>query len=516
MRKFYKNSLLTVLIVLMALATVSCKKKEVKKIAVDNQFAVALFSDTISLLDIINDMDSTTKTWIRVRNDSLFAYYYDSIKDVLRASDFLSALPNMQYATHTYFTMPEYDPTNNHDTVIDNNCFMTVPFNYDGFHITDVELCSGAMEFGFEVNPPIEHLRSIEIYSDCIVDEEGHPFLMTIDNDHSHQILDLTNYHIVPVNDTVVFGGRVAIHIDEGVYPGGEYECNLEGSLSAVNFKTVNAVVTKAIDSVYRDYAEIDFGINGIGGSAHFPVPKITLTYSNSFGLGATTDVTKLNFVNGVSGLVTNLLAADHWIETIEPTGGLYKRKRIGNFVDKIDVLAGYTYIEFDGEVSIAQPGDTISISNYSTVDVVADVEMPMSFDISDLHYTDTVALDFGTNDELSMDEYFDEIDLFINYSNHIPLNVKMQGIFLKDGQVTDSLFTDGGAFLYNEDGQIECVVTEERLQNLLRSNQMVLRFGVSTQFNNVLETVMLRVTDNIAVKMKMLTKTSEINIDNF
>ena len=44
----------------------------------------------------------------------------------------------------------------------------------------------------------------------------------------------------------------------------------------------------------------------------------------------------------------------------------------------------------------------------------------------------------------------------------------------------------------------------------------MILRLGLTTDFDNSgPQTVVFKVTDGIAVRMKMLTKTSEINIDD-
>ena len=136
MRRLFKITTTTILVILMAMTTVSCKKKEVKKIAVDNQFAIAIFNDTVSIKELLNDLDSTCNSWLRIRNDSIFAYYADSVNGVLRASDLLDAgIEDIDFTTSTAFTMPEFDPTNNHDTIIEVEKFMTVPFNFEGFSI---------------------------------------------------------------------------------------------------------------------------------------------------------------------------------------------------------------------------------------------------------------------------------------------------------------------------------------------------------------------------------------------
>lgn len=511
MKNPLKNLIMTILVILVALATVSCKKNKVKKIAVDTQFAVSLFNDTISIKDILHDMDSTTNSWLRVRNDSIFAFYADSINGALKASDFLGDIPNVDFNTVTGFNMPPFDPLNNHDTIINVDKFMTVPFHYDGFTIDNVILRSGTMSLDFTVEPMIEQLKQIEVYSDQILSPEGETLKLIIDYSRDGAVVDLAGYQIVPDNDTVAFSANIMIHVDSGIYPGGDYQCVLEGGLTNVKFKTVYAIVTKALDTTYIDRTDIDFGINGLSGSAHLPVPKILLTYRNTFGLSATSDVSKLEFYSSRTGLVTNLLAADHWIETVEPTNGQFRSKRIGNFVDEIDVLAGYTNLDFDVTLNMAMPGEMISISDTSSVDIIADVEMPLSFRISELNYNDTIDISFG--EDVNVQNYLDEIDFTIDYTNHIPLQVTMQGVFMKNGHVIDSLFDGGGTILYNEPGSIEAIITDRKLKNVLRANKMILRLGVTTSFQT--DPVYLLESNNIVLRMKMLTKSSEIELDD-
>ena len=400
MRRLFKITITAILVVLVALTTASCKKQEVKKIAVDNHFAIAIFNDTVTIRDLLNDVDSTCNSWMRVRNDSIFAYYADSVNGILKASDLLDAgIEDIDFTTTTAFTMPAFEPTNNHDTVIDVARFMTIPFNYDGFSIDSVILRHGLMTFDFNVMPTIECLKRIELYSNHLLSPDGNPLVIPIDYPRRGQTFSLADFRVIPEQDTVAFGARITIHVDNGEYPGGVYDCVASGGLINVGFKTVYALVTKALDSIFTDQTAIDFGINGLSGSAHLPVPKIQITYRNTFGMTADGDINKLHFVNGRTGLVTDLLVVDHVDVDLFPTNGLYRHFTLTGFTDQIDALAGYTRLDFDGRVTMAMPGEHISISDTSSVDVIADVEMPLSFRITDLRYIDTVNIDFGNTD---------------------------------------------------------------------------------------------------------------------
>ena len=510
MRRLFKITITAILVVLVALTTASCKKQEVKKIAVDNHFAIAIFNDTVTIRDLLNDVDSTCNSWMRVRNDSIFAYYADSVNGILKASDLLDAgIEDIDFTTTTAFTMPEFEPTNNHDTVIDVARFMTIPFNYDGFSIDSVILRHGLMTFDFNVMPTIECLKRIELYSNHLLSPDGNPLVIPIDYPRRGQTFSLADFRVIPEQDTVAFGARITIHVDNGEYPGGVYDCVASGGLINVGFKTVYALVTKALDSIFTDQTAIDFGINGLSGSAHLPVPKIQITYRNTFGMTADGDINKLHFVNGRTGLVTDLLVVDHVDVDLFPTNGLYRHFTLTGFTDQIDALAGYTRLDFDGRVTMAMPGEHISISDTSSLDVIADVEMPLSFRITDLRYIDTVNIDFGN--KLDIDDYFDEIKFFIDYDNKVPLQVQLQALFMRNGHVIDSLFNDGGTILYDQPSTVSCIVTDRKLNNVMRSDQMIMRLGVNTEFQE--DPVLIRESNTIALRMRMLTKTSEIII---
>ena len=486
--KFKFKSLVAIALVLLTVfSTFSCKKNEVKKVAVDTQFAVALFSDTVALRQIINDMDSTTKTWLRVRNDSIFAFYVDTIRDVLKASDLLSNINDVSFNTSTGFNMPSYDPTNNHDTIVDVERFMTIPFGYDGYNINEVILRSGMVSFDFAVTPTdiYQHLKRLEIYSNQLISADGDPLMIAIDYYvKGRPMVDLSNYHVIPENDTVAFGARVFIHVDSGIYEGGDYTCDLSGGISNVMFKTVYGTIDKPLDSIYDDVSEIDFGVAGLSGSALLPIPTIHIDYVNTFGFGAIGDVTKLWFINTATGLETNLLESDVVEVEVHPTEGEWHKTKIEGLTENIDALAGYNRLEFAGEVMMhLNDGNAFSISDTSVVDIAADIEMPFSFKLTDLCYTDTIAIDLSDASQTSdqVDDYIDEIEFFIDYNSKIKIDVDMQAIFMKNNTVLDSLFNSDHELLYSPGDNISTIsvkVNGRKLHNVLRSNQMILRLG--------------------------------------
>ena len=515
--KFFKM-ISAVLVSLLILGAFSCKKKDVRTLSVDTQLALALFSDTISLREIINDMDTTTQSWLRVRNDSIFAYYADTVMGVIKASDFLNDIPNVSFNTQTEFDFPDISFGSAIDTTIAVERFATVPFSYEGYSITEVILRSGVMSFSLNLNPDIPALEKIEVYSEHILSPEGEPLRILLEGTGGSGSVDLAEYRIIPENDTVAMSSKITIHYTPDMVLGNHYSCDLSGSLNGLMFKTVYGTVEKPFDSIFDDQTAIDYGISGLSGSATLPIPTIKLTYRNTFGFGATGDVTKLEFVNENNGFVTNLLAYDLVEVNVRPTEGEWKSMRIEGFTEEVDALAGFTRLDFGGEVMMDLSDGGFSVSDTSAVDVVADIEMPFKFKITDLHYTDTIDVDFtgGDMDDIDdIDDLFDEIDFFIDYNSKIKLNVSMQAEFLRNTIKLEDMFDEVQYLNYDPTtaiSTIKCVVTGDRLKNVMRANKMVLKLGVETPGTG---TVTMMDSDDIFIRFKMLTKSSEIDFDD-
>ena len=105
------------------------------------------------------------------------------------------------------------------------------------------------------------------------------------------------------------------------------------------------------------------------------------------------------------------------------------------------------------------------------------------------------------------------EIDFFIDFDNHIPLEVDMQALFLDEyGSVIDQLFDGGTTILYDEKSTIQCNITGDKLDNVMRAEKMALGLSVRTPDGE--GQVIIKESQTIAIRMRILTKTSEINID--
>lgn len=101
---FRKMTLLFAIISLLC----SCKDNNVDKVAVDNQFAVSLFSGSVKVGDLLDGIGPGLSEFIQVSKDGrIYAYYADSVNNAVVASDILSGVPPITFQTSGEFEFPE-------------------------------------------------------------------------------------------------------------------------------------------------------------------------------------------------------------------------------------------------------------------------------------------------------------------------------------------------------------------------------------------------------------------------
>ena len=276
--------------------------------------------------------------------------------------------------------------------------------------------------------------------------------------------------------------------------------------------------ITNPMDSVFNVSNKIDFGVNGLTGSCLLPTPKINVDYMNTFGFGAVAQVNELKLKKSDNTYVD--LLADGPVElTVNPTYGEYYNTPVTGFTEQLDLLADYKRLDFTGEVSMLQGDGNITISDTSTVNMVAALEMPLKFKLTDLRYLDTVAVNFSgdnVNDDIEqIDDLFDEIDFTVEYNSKIKVNMDMQIYFLKNNHLLDSLFTCTHSILYSVTYEIKTIdiepFTGQRLKHIMRTNKMVMKMGARTDDISA-DPVMMLSTDGITTQEKLPRRHTQLD----
>lgn len=508
------------LVSLVLILAISCKKKNVKKIAVDNQFAISLFADSMSMMDVLGMMDSTTATWLRVKEDgSIVAFYDNRMDSVVMASDILDNVDDMTIdPTTTSFTLPPVNPSKAGavDT-LQVPTFMAFPVNFAGFEIRLVEMRSGMMSFTVELSDHIDMLKTVIISTNSIRTKDDKPLSLILDmsGTSATDAVDLANCMLIPDSThSVSFSAAVVMEVDPAnPYPGGDYDCTISGGITDVAFKTVHGVINQTIGQTFENNLDINFGINGIDGDLFLPIPKVSLIYRNTFGFGTECDVTKLRLVK-TNGDYANLLGDnDSIVVDVYPTGGDTVYHRIEGFAQQVNIMEHYKSFEFNGHVGIIfDTQGEVEVSDTSRIDVIGNIEMPLAMKVSDLHYCDTVDVDL--NADLPENSYFSEIDFFIDADSKIKMDLDLQVLFLNsNGAVVDSLFDGQHTINYNEVNTLQTIITNDRVARIMSAKKLVMKVTLSTDEISS-DPVEFNVADRLALRMRMLTKATEISME--
>ena len=514
------------LVCLVLSSALACKKKDVKKIMVDNQFAISLFRDTIVINDLFDKLDSTTTTWLHVDADgNLSAFYKDTIWGVVNASDFMDNVPDLDINESTEFSVPTIPPVPGPtvEYVIDYN--VDVPFAYDEYSITRVELRSGLLSLNLKLQPQLAAVKKVKLESTSITLASGEKLVLEFNpngGDNTKEV-DLTNGVIIPdLNQNLQFIGKIYIEYDpQNGLAGGDYQCKITGNITDIKFKTLTGT-TNLQPFTFSDKTDIDFGVSGLSGEILLPTPNIDLAYMNTFGFDAQCDVNVLNFYSGITTETVNLLGGDGVNVDVRPTNGQFYNEPITGFTSEINALGQYTELNFGGEMTMNSTG-IISISDTSRIDLAVGVDLPLSFNINDLHYRDTIAFSASGDDGSSVEDFLDQIDFFIDFDNHLPISVTIEAELLnsKDPSFHGYLFktgvTENNTIASGHKSTLECSVTDDStatdmvtLQEVLEADQIVLHFTLSTDGMQT-----LKMKDFINVGVRILTHTNEIDVDD-
>ena len=515
------------LVILVVGSVFSCKKTNIEKVKLDNQIAVSLFSDTVKVRDLLNTMDSVASNYIRINDKgNVYAYFADSVINAVVTDDILSQLQDVYFESSSEFELHTIPPSPVPVPVeLPFEDLFSVPFDYEGYEINYVELKTGKITL--DISTDFTLIDELSLSTKNIEMSNGEDFNVTLNFSESasqQTVMDLADCKITPDEGQIVFSVIVKATIsDEGV--GGNYKFDMDGSLKNVKFKAIDGSID---DSVYEfeTFQNIDLNFPNLYGDLTVVTPEFSFKYKNTFGFEAFGYIDSLYLIESDGNRLSVIKDWNQVEIVLNSTGNAYDSITYVDdaLVDELDVLGDYSAFSFRGKVVMGCDEVTDNmIAEDSHIDVIADLALPLSFNISDLTYIDT--LDFnlslnsqedGDSESINVENLFDELNFKFVFENALPIQIKPQMYVVENGTVIDSIF-DGtscinGCFdgVLRED-VVEIVVVDEKLYNMQRADQMILKINFSSLGNDVV----INADGYFNLRIGLKTRTTEINMDD-
>lgn len=539
--KFTKTICLT-LVLFIVFAAFSCKKNNVRKIEVNNSFALSLLQDEVSVGELFEIMDSTSAAWFMVLPDNtVSAIFYDTIRDVVNGAKLLDVVEDIQIKNSCDVDVPAveipaeveqiwtYDPSYvfEYQTQVNLDTVFAVNFAVEQFELNSLVMESGNMAFHLNVTPeqsfPVQVQSAIMQTNEILYySGDGYEVSLTNPGDVNQ---DLAGMVIEPENRMIVFSGtlNISVSIDKAAYDamggqiGGKVHIDVEGSLANILIYSINGVMSE-ITQPYSDTVDVKFGIKGLNGDLNLYRPDLKLSYVNTFGIGANVGVDSIGFfVDDEFGTdYTSLLKESFDVDlnanvtTFEPmTGSLSS-----HIVDYINMNERYDGMMLNGIINIGGT-DAENVNRDSHIDLAAEAVVPLKFKIDELKYTDTIEFHI---DGGNVQKFLDGMEFKFRVYNGLPLEVTMQLYVLREDEVIDSLLMPGSNVIRpSYDGQYEfCeIITsidgDERIEKILSADHLLLNISVSTE-NNV---VSIKADNCVRLEIGLKTKTNGIDIND-
>ena len=505
----------------------SCDNDGVKRIEVDNQIALSLFADTVRMGDLLNSLDSTASSFLRVSEEGeMFIYFVDSVKNAVHASDIMSGLQDFSFSAGSEIELPTIPPSPVPVPMeLPFDDFASIPFEYEGYEINSVVLSSGRLYLNLSTN--LSLINTIKLSTNDIRMQDGSGLEVTVDltqGGNSVIDIDLTNCEVVPLNNAITFSALVVVTLsDQGL--GGVYNFDLNGNISDVEFKSIDGAIQ---DTRFDFIGSHEFQINfpNLSGDLKIATPEFSVKYVNSFGFSADGFIDSL-YLTDSNGNDYSMIKDWNEVElSLESTGNSYGliTDLDEELVDEIDILKDYSTITFNG--NIVMGCDNVSgsmIDENSHIDVIADFALPLEFNIEDLLYTYampfnlSLSLDSAENEQSSfgVENVFDELEFKFVFENALPVQIIPQMYMLQNGAVIDSLFSNDALIHGNFGGDlVEDIVTITIAENKLHNAQLADQLLMKVHFSSLGNTVSINTNDYFNLRIGLKTKTSEINME--
>ena len=481
-----KSNKLLIALALSLVLLASCNKgrydfDHVQGVDVEGETLLPLATGSFTLMGMMQRFQIDSLIEFDASGNMTYNYFYENF-GVVEGSELLK-FKDLNYNEHFAFENPiPFVLPNPIDTVLSYE--HTLTFEADHIGVVEAEMRSGHFDFNLETN--IGAVTRVIIRSTDIKDAQGHDLELVFPLTSNSFGFDLDGLHYVTetpnmLNLSYELYFSMTGSTDDELY----FDIDITGNELAIKKMTgyVESYGTRShMDTVFSLFPD------NVSGMLQVNDVNIRLRERNTFNLEARLDIDTAMVT--CEGIMPFSVFEPLPLVIDLPTQMDFNEVFSQNVDGRINAAGGRTFASSNFIINPNGISDLVSVADTCGIDVRVDVAIPMAFRVSDVHYLDTVNLNIA---EIKTPEWVKKLTLELTFISTIPFD--LSGRFLmynsETEQVTDVLIDDATLIAASYDGQattsnITVEVTEERLQNLLKSNRIILDLQLDTDGRNV------------------------------
>ena len=417
-------------------------------------------------------------------NGNLQIQYSFRIDDIIKGSNFLN-LGTLNYDSEIDFDNPF--PGAHLPVPIDTVLRFQQLIELDADSATIESAVIKTCTMVSTVQGNLGDISRMEISSSDIIMPNGDTLFTTED------VVDLAgaSFHLHDINgvaDTVMIINYAIFYQMEGI-DDPEYHLNLIMGLNNLKLQEISGHIDHFVYDFTLD-TTFSLPLGNVEGQLDLVGATLTIQEKNTFeNLYAMLSINQAELYGG--GVAPSMLFNNYPYQmTVVPSNTFSPMDPVDV---NVSVCSDYNAIRFQGEVDFNPQGADrlVVIHDTSSLCLGIDAYIPMQFNIPGVYYVDTLDLTMG---DITVPSLIEKLVLGIMFNSQMPFNFTVQlypynsqtdvvGIALLDEELLVNGSFDGNPVM--SEGSI--TLTNQKLQQMLDSDKLIMRLGVNTGNNNVI-----------------------------
>ena len=481
-----KINKITIISAVLVLALTSCKKdhydtSNVHGVNAEGEMMLPIGSTSMKMMDMMERFHIDSLVSCHDDGSLYYGLFYDA-PGVVKGSELLK-FKDLNYSEHVDLSnFFQFDIPNVFDTVVK---FDLPPLHFESDYLDVKEAWMRSGVFDFNVSTNIDGVQRIVVRSPDIKDADGNEMAFDFaffDETFSIDLAGLRYETEVP--NQIRLGFDIYVALTWTGDPDFYVDIDIHGKELAL----------REMSGIVRPYVvagTIDTTLNlfptNIAGQLNVNDARLRISERNSFDIDAELRVdTALVLAEGFEPY--SLFEPLPFIVPIRMQPTMAEVRNL-KFDATVHAHGGRVHSAY--YFTLCPYGTTeASVADTCDIDVQLNVDIPFAFKVDDVQYVDTIDI---TLKGIDMPDLIKKLTIDLNLNSTLPLNLD-GWFYLYDSQtdmITDTLNPEGHLITASFNGlptstTISVEITEDRLENVFRSDRIIARLVLDTQGRNV------------------------------